>query len=94
MQDIARGQIKRHGYYSFLAVKFKMAALLELVKLFSRKRRAEEDREFLTCQYKMNEEMAKKRCQREMEFEMEASEPAVLSAIVITVFFNASVSSL
>ena len=59
-----------------------MAALLELVKLFSRKRRAEE--EFLTCQYKMNEEMAKKRCQREMEFEMEASEPAVLSAIVIT----------
>ena len=32
----------------------------------------------------MNEEMAKKRCQREMEFEMEASEPAVLSAIVIT----------
>ena len=59
-----------------------MAALLELVKLFSRKRRADEV--FLTCQYKMNEEMAKKRCQREMEFEMEASEPAVLPAIVIT----------
>ena len=32
----------------------------------------------------MNKEMAKKRCKREMEFEMEASEPAVLSAIVIT----------
>ena len=79
MQDIARGQIKWHGYYMwiFLLVKFKMAALLELVKLFSRKRRAEE--EFLTCQYKIrNEEMAKKRCQWEMEFEMEASEPAVL----------------
>ena len=43
-----------------------MAALLELVKLFSRKRRAEE--ELLTCQYKINDEMAKKRCQREMEF--------------------------
>ena len=53
-----------------------------MAKLFSRKRRAEE--EVLTSQYKMNEEMAKKRCQREMEFEMEASEPAVLSAIVIT----------
>ena len=68
------------GTRVFLAVKFKMAALLELVKLFSRKKRAEE--ELLTCQYKINDEMAKKRCQREMEFEMEASEPAVLSAIV------------
>lgn len=59
-----------------MAVKLKMAALLELEKLFSRKRRAEE--EFLSCQYKMNKEMAKKRCQREIEFEMEASGPAVL----------------
>ena len=32
-----------------------MAALLELVKLFSCERKAEE--EFLSCQYKMNEEM-------------------------------------
>jgi len=64
-----------------LVVKLKMAALLELEKLFSHKRRAEE--EFLSCQYKMNKEMAKRRCQREIEFEMKASEPAVLSAIMI-----------
>jgi len=44
-----------------LVVKLKMAALLELEKLFSHKRRAEE--EFLSCQYKMNKEMAKRRCE-------------------------------
>ena len=46
-----------------------MAAVLELVKFFSRKRKEKE--EFLSRQYKMNEEMAKKRCVREMEFETE-----------------------
>ena len=66
----------------FLAAKFKMAALLQLVKLFSRKRRAEE--EFLSRQYKLNEEVARKRFIRDMDFESEASGPAVMSAIVIT----------
>ena len=46
---------KRRIMRVFLAISFKMAALLELVKLFSCKRKAEE--EFLSCQYKMNEEM-------------------------------------
>ena len=55
---------------------------MELVKLFSRKRKAEE--EFLSHQYEINEEMSKKRHLMEMELETEASEPAVLSAIVIS----------
>ena len=59
-----------------------MAAVLELVKLFSRERKGEE--EFLSRQYEMNEEMSKKRHLMEMEFETECSEPAVLSAIVCT----------
>lgn len=67
------------GTRVFLAVKLKMAALLQL---FSRKRRAEE--EFLSLQYKINEEVARKRFVRETDFEIEASEPAVMSAIVIT----------
>ena len=58
-----------------------MAAVLELVKLFSRKRKAED--EFLSRQYIINEEMAKKRFLRGMELETEASEPAVMLAIVI-----------
>ena len=66
----------------FLAVKLKMAALLQFVKLFSRKRIAEE--EFLSLQYKINEEMAGKRFVRRADFETEASEPAVMAAIVIT----------
>ena len=70
------------GSSVFLAVKLKMAALLQLVKLFSRKRRAEEA--FLSLQYKVNEEMARKRFVTEADFETEASEPAVMSAIVIT----------
>ena len=49
---------------------------------FSRKRKAEQ--EFLGDQYRLKEEMAKKRFRREMEFETEASQPAVMSAIVIT----------
>ena len=57
-----------------------MAALLQLVKLFSRKR-AEE---FLSLQYKINEEAERKRFVRRADFETEASEPAVMSAIVIT----------
>ena len=61
----------------FLAAKFKMAALLQLVKLFSRKRRAEE--EFLSRQYKLNEEVVRKRFIRDMDFESEASGPAVSS---------------
>ena len=68
------------GTRVFLAAKFKMAALLQLVKLFSRKRRAE----FLSRQYKLNEEVARKRFIRDMDFESEASGPAVMSAIVIT----------
>ena len=44
-----------------------MAAVLELVKLFSRKRKVDE--EFLSRQYEMQEEMAKKRHLMEMEFE-------------------------
>ena len=64
-----------------MAAKFKMAALLQLVKLFSRKRRAVE--EFLSRQYKINEEVARKRFIRDMDFETKASEPAVMSAIVI-----------
>ena len=59
-----------------------MSAVLELVKLFSRKRKAEE--EFFSRQHEMNEEMAKKRHLMEMKFETEASKPAVLSAIVIS----------
>lgn len=59
-----------------------MAAALELLKFFSRKRKAEQ--EFLGDQYRLKEEMAKKRFRREMEFETEASQPAVMSAIVIT----------
>ena len=59
-----------------------MAAVLELVKLFSRKRKGEE--EFFSRQYEMNEEMSKKSNLMEMEFETEASEPDVLSAIVCT----------
>ena len=70
------------GTRGFLAAKFKMAALLQLVKLFSRKRRAVE--EFLSHQYKINEEVARKRFIRDMDFETEVSEPAVMSAIVIT----------
>ena len=70
------------GTRGFLAAKFKMAALLQLVKLFSRKRRAVE--EFLSHQYKINEEEARKRFIRDMDFETKASEPAVMSAIVIT----------
>ena len=66
----------------FLAVQLKMAALLQLVKLFSRKRRTEE--EFLSLQYKISEEMARKRFVREADFETDASEPAVMAAIVIT----------
>ena len=66
----------------FLAAKFKMAALLQLVKLFSCQRRAVE--EFLSCQYKIDEEVARKRFIRDMDFETKASEPAVMSAIVIT----------
>ena len=56
-----------------MAAKFKMAAVLELVKFFSRKRKAEG--EFLSRQYKMNEEMAKKRCLREMEFKLKLHNP-------------------
>ena len=59
-----------------------MAAALELLKFFSRKRKAEQ--EFLGHQYRLKEEMAKKRFRRKMEFETEASQPAVMSAIVIT----------
>ena len=66
----------------FLSVKCKMAAALQLVKLSSRKRRATE--EFLSRQYKINEEMTRKRFLRDLEFESEASEPAAMSAIVIT----------
>ena len=70
------------GTRMLLAVKLKMPALLQLVKLFSCKRRAEE--EFLSLQYKINEEVARERFVRETDFETEASEPAVMSAIVIT----------
>ena len=66
----------------FLAVQLKMAALLQLVKLFSRKRRTEE--EFLSLQYKISEEMARRRFVREADFETDVSEPAVMAAIVIT----------
>ena len=66
------------GTRGFLAAKFKMAALLQLVKLFSRKRRA------VSCQYKINEGLARKRFIRDLHFETKASEPAVVSAIVIT----------
>ena len=59
-----------------------MAALLQLVKLCSRKRRAVE--EFLSRQDKINEELARKRFIRDMDFETKVSEPAVMSAIVIT----------
>ena len=59
------------GSSVFLAVKLKMAALLQLVKLFSRKRRAEEA--FLSLQYKVNEEMARKPFVTEADFETEAS---------------------
>ena len=58
-----------------------MAVVLEPVKLFSRKRKADE--EFFSRQYEMQEEMAKKRHLMEMDFETEAFELAVLSAIVI-----------
>ena len=51
-----------------------MAAAPELLKFFSRKRKAEQ--EFLGDQYRLKEEMAKKRFRREMEFETEASQPA------------------
>ena len=73
------------GTRGFLAAKFKMATLFQLVKLFSRKRRAVE--EFLRRQYKIkffNEEVARKRFIRDMDFETKASEPTVMSAIVIT----------
>ena len=50
-----------------------MTAILQLVKLFSRKRRAEE--EFLSHQYKINDEMARKRFITDMDFKNEASEP-------------------
>ena len=66
----------------FLVVKFKMAAMLQLVKLLSRKRKAEE--EFLSRQYKIVEEMARKRLVVDMDFETEASEPNVMSAIITT----------
>ena len=70
------------GTRGFLAAKFRMAVLLQLVKLVSRKRRAAE--EFLSRQYKINEEVARKCFIRDMDFETEASEPTVMSAIVIT----------
>ena len=70
------------GTRGLLAAKFKMATLMQLVKLFSRKRRAVE--EFLSHQYKINEEVARKRFIRDMDFETKVSEPAVMSAIVIT----------
>ena len=70
------------GTRGFLAAKFKIAAPSQLVKLFSRKRRAVE--EFLSRQYKINEEVARKRFIRDMDFETKASEPAVMSAVVIT----------
>ena len=54
-------------------VKLKMVAILGFVALFSRKGR----------QYEMKKEMSKKRHLMEMKFETEASEPDVLSAIVI-----------
>ena len=56
-----------------------MAALLQLVKLFSRKRRAEED-----FKSPRESKTARKRFVRDMDFETEDSEPAVMSAIVIT----------
>ena len=58
-----------------------MAAMLQLVKFFSSKRKAEE--EFLSHQYNMIEERAKKRRLREMDFEIEAAQSAALSAIVM-----------
>ena len=61
------------GTRGFLTAKFKMAALLQLVKLFSRKRRAVE--EFLSRQYKINEEVARKRFNRDMDFETKAQNP-------------------
>ena len=42
------------------------------------------EEEFLICQYEMNQEMVKKRHLMVMKFDSEASEPAVLSAVVIT----------
>ena len=70
------------GTRGFLAAKFKMATLLQLVKLFSHKRRAVE--EFLSHQCKINEEVARKSFIRDMDFETKASEPAFISSIVIT----------
>ena len=65
----------------FLAAKFKMAAVLQLLKFFSSKRKAEE--EFVIHRYSMIEEMVKKRRLREMDFEREAAQPAALSAIMM-----------
>ena len=57
--------------------KFKMAALFQLVKLFSRKR------EFLGCQCNISEEMAMKPFVRDMDFEIEALEHVVMSGTIV-----------
>ena len=59
-----------------------MAAALELIKLLSRKRNEAEEVTF--CEFKRNEDMAKERFLREMEFETEATQAAALSAIVVS----------
>ena len=63
-------------------MKEKMKAVLELLKLFSHKRKAEE--QSLGHQYRLKVEIAKKRFRREVEFETEATQPTVIPAIVIT----------
>ena len=59
-----------------------MAATLELVKLLSQKRKEGEEVTF--CEFKRNEDMAKKRHLREMEFETEAAQAVALSAMVVS----------
>ena len=58
-----------------------MAAVLQLVKFFSSKRKAEE--EFVSHRYSMIEEMIKKRRLREMDSESEAAQSAALTAIIM-----------
>ena len=57
-RPFAQANKKSLGTTLFLARTFKMAAALELVKLLSRKRKETEEVTF--CEFKRNEDMAKK----------------------------------
>ena len=78
-------------FYTALAANFKMAAMTQLLKLFSRKRKAAE--EGLHYLLTMNNEMSKRHFTEELSFETEVAQAAALSTILI-LLFSRSFSSL